>query len=49
MEGIIEDFAYKQYTYRHIALDMDYRKGGFEGQISTDDPNAPLRPKAPSI
>lgn len=42
MEGIIEDFAYKQYTYRHIALDMDYRKGGFEGQVSTDDPNAAI-------
>lgn len=42
IEGLIEELVYKQYAYRNINLDVDYRNGGFIGQISTEDPNASL-------
>ena len=40
LKGLISSFELKKYNYENIMLDGEYSKGGFNGKISLDDPNA---------
>ena len=39
IKGDIASIVYRQYQYNHIALDGQYTPGGFDGQLSMNDPN----------
>lgn len=38
-KGVVASFDYSGYRYEQIALDGEYRNGGFNGQVSLDDEN----------
>ena len=40
LKGLISSFEFKDYKYENIELDGEYIKGGFNGKVSLDDPNA---------
>ena len=39
-EGLIASIAYNGYTYHDIALDGEYKQGGFNGRVTLADDNA---------
>ncbi|NLZ72519.1 MAG: translocation/assembly module TamB, partial [Bacteroidales bacterium] len=39
MQGVIDSISYKKYTYQNIAIDGEFKEGGFDGSISLDDTN----------
>lgn len=42
MKGLITSIEYSKYKYENIQLDGEYKRGGFDGKISLDDPNGKL-------
>lgn len=43
--GIVKSLTFKQYEYQNVALDVIYQNGGFNGDVSIDDPNIALTAK----
>ena len=43
VKGEIKSIDYKGYTYHNIALDGQYKAGGFNGHIALDDENGTVR------
>lgn len=39
MKGLITSVEYSKYNYENIELDGEYKKGGFDGKVSLNDPN----------
>lgn len=42
MKGLVTSIDYSNYTYENIALDGEYKQGGFNGNISLDDENGTI-------
>jgi hypothetical protein len=42
VKGEISSFEYKNYPYRHISLDGEFRKGGWNGHVALDDENGAI-------
>lgn len=40
MKGLISSIDYSNYTYENISMDGEYKRGGFNGKASLEDPNA---------
>ena len=45
LQGTIGRFSYNHYDYHDITVDVDYRKGGFAGNVSINDPHLALTTK----
>lgn len=45
LQGTIGSLSYNHYAYHDITIDADYRKRGFAGSVSIDDPNLALTMK----
>lgn len=39
MKGLVSSVEYSDYKYENIALDGEYKRGGFSGKVALDDPN----------
>ncbi len=42
MKGLITSVEYSKYNYENIELDGEYKRGGFDGKISLNDPNGKI-------
>ena len=42
MKGLIASLEYSGYNYENINLDGEYKGGGFNGQVTMDDPNGSI-------
>lgn len=42
LQGTIGNLSYNHYDYHDISVDVDYRKGGFVGNVTIDDPHLAL-------
>ena len=45
LQGTIGRLSYNHYDYHDITVDVDYRKGGFAGNVSINDPHLALTTK----
>lgn len=43
MKGLVASIDYSGYTYEDITLDGEYKKGGFNGNVSFDDENGAIQ------
>lgn len=43
MKGLIASIDYSDYTYENIALDGEYKQGGFNGNVAFDDANGAIQ------
>lgn len=42
LKGLVSSIEYSKYKYENIALDGEYKKGGFNGKVALDDPNGSI-------
>lgn len=42
LKGLVAAIDYSDYTYENINIDGEYKKGGFTGQVTLDDPNGSM-------
>lgn len=43
IQGEIEEFEFKEYTYEHILLSGNFKKNGFDGLFHLNDPNGEVK------